>query len=285
MKESNQPLVLFSYHGEPDRKMTKAQMKKYIEHRKACEEIYKGLVDTNVFNGDDTEKAKLDTLIDMCCGIQSEICHMADSIKDYAKSAKEYSKTMTPKMFKDAMQFIKTHSPKTIDGKSIDEQKTENNYKIDLFKHSFKRNLCQNYLSFGKILIPDEKSIDLQLIPSVQTKEHKQLEKDLKTCAGWRDIMDNNFYPEYRLYQMAAEHITHGDLDYKRFKTLVNYAYYGDLKPENEYYRNSYSKPLIQFMDAYKLCEKYGCSDYFNEAKNYFYDMFRKEQEIENEVA
>ena len=285
MKESNQPLMSFSYHGEPERKMTKAQIKKYIEHRKACEEIYKGLLTTNVFEGADTDQAKLGILIDMCCGIQSEICHMADSIKEYAKNAKDYSKTMTPQMFKDAMKFVKTHSPKTNDGKSIDEKKTEDKYKVDVFKHSFKRNLCQTYLSFGKILVPDEKEIDLQLIPSVQIKEHKQLEKDLKLCAGWRDIIDNEFYKEYRLYAMAAEHLSHGDLDYKRFKTLVNYAYYGDLKPSAEYYRNSYSKPMIQFMEAYKLCEKYGYEDYFKEVKNYFYEMFKNEQELEKDVV
>lgn len=33
MKDVNsKQLVTFSYHGEPMRKMTKAQMKKYIEH-------------------------------------------------------------------------------------------------------------------------------------------------------------------------------------------------------------------------------------------------------------
>ena len=46
-------------------------------------------------------------------------------------------------------------------------------------------------------------------------------------CAGWREIMDTQFYPEYRLYAMAAEHLSHGDLDYTRFKTIVNYHYYG----------------------------------------------------------
>lgn len=285
MKESNQSLVSFSYHGEPIRKMTKAQMKKYIEHRKACEEIYKGLLTTNVFEDAETDEAKLDTLIDMCCGIQCEICHMADTIKDYAKGAKEYSKTMTPQMFKDAMRFVKTHSPKTIDGKSVDEKKTEKKYKVDVFKHSFKRNLCQSYLSFGKILIPDEESIDLQLIPSVETKEHKQFEKDLKQCAQWRDYMDNELYKEYRMYQMAAEHFTHGDLNYERFKKLVNYAYYGDIEPGGAFYKNSYSKPMIQFMEAYKLCEKYGYQKYFNEVKEYFYEMFRKENEEEREVA
>ena len=111
MKDVNsKQLVTFSYHGEPMRKMTKAQMKKYIEHRNACEEIYKGLLTTHVFDDANSDKEKLDVLIDMCCGIQSEICHMADSIKEYAKSAKEYSKTMTPQMFRDAMQFVKNHS-------------------------------------------------------------------------------------------------------------------------------------------------------------------------------
>lgn len=287
MKEINskQPLLTFSYHGEPMRKMTKTQMKKYIEHRNACEEIYKGLLTTHVFDGANSDKEKLDILIDMCCGIQSEICHMADSIKEYAKSAKEYSKTMTPQMFRDAMQFVKNHSPKTRDGKSVDEKKTEDKFKVDVFKHSFKRNLCQTFLSFGKITVPDEKSIEIQIIPSVQTIENKELEKDLKMCAGWREIMDTQFYPEYRLYAMAAEHLSHGDLDYTRFKTIVNYHYYGSLDPKSEFFRNSYSKPLIQFMDAYKLCEKYGYEDFFSEVKNYFYEMFMKEQETESECA
>lgn len=287
MKEINstQPLLTFSYHGEPMRKMTKTQMKKYIEHRNACEEIYKGLLTTHVFDGANSDKEKLDILIDMCCGIQSEICHMADSIKEYAKSAKEYSKTMTPQMFRDAMQFVKNHSPKTRDGKSVVEKKTEDKFKVDVFKHSFKRNLCKTFLSFGKITVPDEKSIELQIIPSVQTIENKELEKDLKTCAMWREIMDTQFYPEYRLYAMAAEHLSYGDLDYTRFKTIVNYHYYGALDPKSEFFRNSYSKPLIQFMDAYKLCEKYGYEDFFSEVKNYFYEMFIAEQEKESECA
>ena len=166
-----------------------------------------------------------------------------------------------------------------------DEKKTEDKFKVDVFKHSFKRNLCKTFLSFGKITVPDEKSIELQIIPSVQTIENKELEKDLKMCAGWREIMDTQFYPEYRLYAMAAEHLSHGDLDYARFKTIVNYHYYGALDPKNEFFRNSYSKPLIQFMDAYKLCEKYGYEDFFSEVKNYFYEMFMKEHENESECA
>ena len=38
-------------------------------------------------------------------------------------------------------------------------------------------------------------------------------------------------------------------------------------------------------MDAYKLCEKYGYEDFFSEVKNYFYEMFRKENEEERECA
>jgi len=165
------------------------------------------------------------------------------------------------------------------------EAKIEKDFVSDVYRQSFKRSLYKNYLTFGQIVLPEEKSVEVQKMPSINTKTDKQFTQELKNAVKLRDKMDNELYPEYRHYAMAAEHLTHGDLDYTRFKSIVDYHYYAEFKnPDEKWYDHSPQCIIDKILNAYKLCDKYGYEDLFASVKDYFYEKFLQEQN-EKEVA
>lgn len=264
-------IVIFNYHGEPARKMTKGEMKNYIKHRGDCEAAYKAMLDGGYFHDNDSDKYKLDVLIGICAGIQSNICALADIVKidNFGAIQKEVCKDLTKQTFMEMVNWIKSHHADPTN--KIDEVRHQatKEYSAKLTNHVIKD---QVFKTFGKTKcfeIPVDTSVNLQRAPEVSLKMNKRFTTLLMDSAEARTIIDEEYYPAYKVYAMVAEHISHGKLDYKTFKRLVDWHYYADLDAKwNKYKASSVIKP---FKEMYDICKTYGFG-FFDEIEQHILD-------------
>lgn len=288
---------LFVYQGEEPREMTKREYTKYVEHRKNCKAVFDALCASNFFDNDETDTLDyLDTLIQAAAEIQWQIGHRSDYIRrDMVKEVqKNTSKQISKKLFLDLVNWMRDHTA----GKESDletvEIKLDKEYATHLYRQSLKNILYKNFVKHGTVKVPKEQEIETQKIPEITLVDDPHFTKIIKKCADVRYEIDYVYYPEYKRLAMAAEHITHGDLTYERFKTLVNYNYYGWTDPKDDAWEAQFNKYthtqlIMDFMDSYTLCEKYGYGDFFAEVKDYIVNQYldehkKKQEKYEKEM-
>lgn len=292
---------LFVYQGEEPREMTNSEYKKYVEHRKNCKEVFDALKNSGFFDGaicsekaflfeDWTKVSYLDILVERAKEVQWEIGQRSDYIRrDMVKEVQKItSKQISKKLFLDLVNWMRDQ--KAGDSKDFEtiETKLDKEYTTHLYRQSLKNILYKNFAKHGTIKVPKLEEVEIQKIPNISLVDDPKFAKIIKKCADLRYEMDYELYPQYKKLAMAAEHLSHGDLTYERFKTIVNYNYYGWTESsedpwEAQFNKYTHTQLIMDFMGPYKLCEKYGYGELFKEVKDHIINEYLKEQKTKKE--
>lgn len=220
------------------------------KRRKKVKKTYDALAEELSLTGDVI--SDVHTLIEKGQEVQCEICKMLDSIRitDYEEANK-----LSPIDQGTYMAFV-TVAAQKMNGKLTEKafERFENDFNNRLFITNARHTFLNTYMSDEDLKIADD--ADTAFEPF---EEHKsdEFQKILENSAMTRTYINTTLYGRLKALGEAAEYITYGELDYKKFKMINDFEYH---------INGGYPKPSTpaklwsiynKFNDAHRLMTKY----------------------------
>ena len=266
--------LLFTLKSGEKKWMTKREYNAYIKRLKSLETLYNDYVDCKIIEDNMATVDQIQTLVSMGNNLMSSICESADSItvSGYNRVTNEVSNKITKPEFIEIVKYVSKH----LDAESNvteDEKLTEKLLKdIDeiTYKINLKRIFYSNFNEFNDYVIPDPCESNKVIFPKLSKINNKRFKEIVKSCAKARKYIDEHLWPAFQEYASVAEYVSNGDLNYDRYKQLVDYMHYENT--EDPRYINKIDKRYKvlsdKFINSYTLCKKYGYDEYFEDVEN-----------------
>lgn len=207
-------------------------------------------------------------LINTGIELQHEICECADYIKgeclDEAKAATKIETrtnelTINKGTFHDFISKVVSSRKRKISEKSI--EKTKNKTSDIGYQGKLRQAFAQSFLNNEEGInspIKFEENIDTS-----ETSENNALFDAVNKGADMRAYINKDLYGYYRQLVNAANYITKGELDWKKFKMLVDFEVYkGGASGVDQTYADRAETLANKCISAIKLTLKYRY-DYF----------------------
>ena len=115
-----------------------------------------------------------------------------------------------------------------------------------IYKINLKRIFYTNFNECNEFVIPEEsKNV---VFPKLNAAANKRFKEIVKSCAKARKHINEQLWPAFHEYAMVAEFISHGDLNYAKYKQLVDYMHYAGC--DDKRFQN-YKKHVKRFKDNF----------------------------------
>lgn len=226
------------------------KLTKEEKRRKRVKKIYERISEELNLTGNPIDD--LHRLIDEGQRLQCEICKSSDSIKidDYEEANK-----LSPIDQTTYTAFVSVAAQK-MKGKLTDKAfaKFENDFNNRLFITNARHTFLNTYMSDEDLKLADEDDTKFEPFDDHTSNEFQSiLERSAQTHIYINDVL----YGRMKDLAAAAEHITEGDVDYKKFKMINDFEYY---------INGGYPTPTTpaklwaiynKFNDAHRLMTKY----------------------------
>lgn len=262
--------------------MTKREYRNYLKRLEALKSLYDQYEKYEIIDSNDTPTQQIKHLVELGSFLMSEICELADSITvaGYNRVKNEVSQKISKDDFVNIVKYVAGHlnTDKTIDDTKLTDKLLKN---IDqtIYKINLKRIFYTNFVECNDFSVPEDN--EKIVFPRLQAKNDKRFKEIVKSCAKARKYIDEKLWPAMYEYGKVAEYISKGDLNYPRYKQLVDYVHYAD--NEDDRFQNQKKRYVIMaknFMNAYTLSKRYGYNFFDNvelEIYNTVYDDFKDE--------
>ena len=209
--------------------MTKREYLAYLKRLESLKSVYDEYVKYKLIDVSDDVQTQVQSLVNKGSELLCSICELADSItiSGYNRIKNEVSSKITKAEFTDIVRYVSRHLDK--DKTSDDEKFTAKLLKdIDetIYKINLKRIFYTNFDEFNDYVIPEESN--KVIFPKLNSKVNQRFKEIVKSCAKARYHIDTQLWPAMREYAEVAEYITKGDIDYTKYKQLVDYLHYAD---------------------------------------------------------
>lgn len=240
-----------------DKKQEKKQRKLAESYRAVCTRYN---IDTSL-----DYKEQVQSLVLIADEIQSQICDLSDSIKidDY-----ENVKNIV-NISKGAWNAVVNVNAKkdTIKVETLDKQieKTQDQIKSEMYKQLHIANILGAKTS---LIIPDG-----EVECKVSEMSNSLYDEILESSTQSRIKINNELYKEYKVLAEAAEYISSGDVDYGRFKLMVDLEHYKGGWP-TETTPARIDSTICKFLETFYLCSKYNVADFDNHLKICIEDIY-----------
>ena len=265
--------LLFELKNGEKKWMTKSEYNHYINRLSSLKSLYEDYVENEFINSKLSVNEQIHQIVDLGIELMGIICSTADKITivGYNSVKSQVNKNITKEDFVEIIKFVSHH----MDNNSTDDTKlTQKMLKeIDksVFKINFKRVFYNQFIEFNDFAVTEtpENIVFPKIKYSTNNKKFKEI---VNSCAKARQYLDQKLWPQYKEYAALAEYVSHGDLNYERYKKLVDYKYYtGNDDKRFQTQDKRWEKLVKNFLDAYRLCKKYDYN-YFEDVENEIYN-------------
>lgn len=265
--------LLFELKNGEKKWMTKSEYNHYINRLSSLKSLYEDYVENEFIDSNLSVNEQIHQIVDLGIELMGIICSTADKITivGYNSIKSQVNKNITKEDFVEIIKFVSHH----MDNNSTDDTKlTQKMLKeIDksVFKINFKRVFYNQFIEFNDFAVTEtpENIVFPKIKYSTNNKKFKEI---VNSCAKARQYLDQKLWPQYKEYAALAEYVSHGDLDYERYKKLVDYKYYtGNDDKRFQTQDKRWEKLVKNFLDAYRLCKKYDYN-YFEDVENEIYN-------------
>jgi len=265
--------LLFELKNGEKKWMTKSEYNHYINRLSSLKSLYEDYVENEFIDSKLPVNEQIHQIVDLGIELMGIICSTADKITivGYNSVKSQVNKNITKEDFVEIIKFVSHH----MDNNSADDTKlTQKMLKeIDksVFKINFKRVFYNQFIEFNDFAVTEtpENIVFPKIKYSTNNKKFKEI---VNSCAKARQYLDQKLWPQYKEYAALAEYVSHGDLNYERYKKLVDYKYYtGSDDKRFQTQDKRWEKLVKNFLDAYRLCKKYDYN-YFEDVENEIYN-------------
>ena len=265
--------LLFELKNGEKKWMTKSEYNHYINRLSSLKSLYEDYVENEFIDSNLPVNEQIHQIVDLGIELMGIICSTADKITivGYNSVKSQVNKNITKEDFVEIIKFVSHH----MDNNSTDDTKlTQKMLKeIDksVFKINFKRVFYNQFIEFNDFAVTEtpENIVFPKIKYSTNNKKFKEI---VNSCAKARQYLDQKLWPQYKEYAALAEYVSHGDLNYERYKKLVDYKYYtGNDDKRFQTQDKRWEKLVKNFLDAYRLCKKYDYN-YFEDVENEIYN-------------
>lgn len=265
--------LLFELKNGEKKWMTKSEYNHYINRLSSLKSLYEDYVENEFIDSKLPINEQIHQIVDLGIELMGIICSTADKITivGYNSIKSQVNKNITKEDFVEIIKFVSHH----MDNNSTDDTKlTQKMLKeIDksVFKINFKRVFYNQFIEFNDFAVTEtpENIVFPKIKYSTNNKKFKEI---VNSCAKARQYLDQKLWPQYKEYAALAEYVSHGDLNYERYKKLVDYKYYtGNDDKRFQTQDKRWEKLVKNFLDAYRLCKKYDYN-YFEDVENEIYN-------------
>lgn len=265
--------LLFELKNGEKKWMTKSEYNHYINRLSSLKSLYEDYVENEFIDSNLPVNEQIHQIVDLGIELMGIICSTADKITivGYNSVKSQVNKNITKEDFVEIIKFVSHH----MDNNSADDTKlTQKMLKeIDksVFKINFKRVFYNQFIEFNDFAVTEtpENIVFPKIKYSTNNKKFKEI---VNSCAKARQYLDQKLWPQYKEYAALAEYVSHGDLNYERYKKLVDYKYYtGNDDKRFQTQDKRWEKLVKNFLDAYRLCKKYDYN-YFEDVENEIYN-------------
>ena len=265
--------LLFELKNGEKKWMTKSEYNHYINRLSSLKSLYEDYVENEFIDSKLPVNEQIHQIVDLGIELMGIICSTADKITivGYNSVKSQINKNITKEDFVEIIKFVSHH----MDNNSADDTKlTQKMLKeIDksVFKINFKRVFYNQFIEFNDFAVTEtpENIVFPKIKYSTNNKKFKEI---VNSCAKARQYLDQKLWPQYKEYAALAEYVSHGDLNYDRYKKLVDYKYYtGNDDKRFQTQDKRWEKLVKNFLDAYRLCKKYDYN-YFEDVENEIYN-------------
>ena len=265
--------LLFELKNGEKKWMTKSEYNHYINRLSSLKSLYEDYVENEFIDSKLPVNEQIHQIVDLGIELMDIICSTADKITivGYNSVKSQVNKNITKEDFVEIIKFVSHH----MDNNSADDTKlTQKMLKeIDksVFKINFKRVFYNQFIEFNDFAVTEtpENIVFPKIKYSTNNKKFKEI---VNSCAKARQYLDQKLWPQYKEYAALAEYVSHGDLNYERYKKLVDYKYYtGSDDKRFQTQDKRWEKLVKNFLDAYRLCKKYDYN-YFEDVENEIYN-------------
>ena len=265
--------LLFELKNGEKKWMTKSEYNHYINRLSSLKSLYEDYVENEFIDSNLSVNEQIHQIVDLGIELMGIICSTADKITivGYNSVKSQVNKNITKEDFVEIIKFVSHH----MDNNSADDTKlTQKMLKeIDksVFKINFKRVFYNQFIEFNDFAVTEtpENIVFPKIKYSTNNKKFKEI---VNSCAKARQYLDQKLWPQYKEYAALAEYVSHGDLNYERYKKLVDYKYYtGNDDKRFQTQDKRWEKLVKNFLDAYRLCKKYDYN-YFEDVENEIYN-------------
>lgn len=265
--------LLFELKNGEKKWMTKSEYNHYINRLSSLKSLYEDYVENEFIDSKLPVNEQIHQIVDLGIELMGIICSTADKITivGYNSVKSQVNKNITKEDFVEIIKFVSHH----MDNNSTDDTKlTQKMLKeIDksVFKINFKRVFYNQFIEFNDFAVTEtpENIVFPKIKYSTNNKKFKEI---VNSCAKARQYLDQKLWPQYKEYAALAEYVSHGDLNYERYKKLVDYKYYtGNDDKRFQTQDKRWEKLVKNFLDAYRLCKKYDYN-YFEDVENEIYN-------------
>jgi len=265
--------LLFELKNGEKKWMTKSEYNHYINRLSSLKSLYEDYVENEFIDSNLSVNEQIHQIVDLGIELMGIICSTADKITivGYNSVKSQVNKNITKEDFVEIIKFVSHH----MDNNSTDDTKlTQKMLKeIDksVFKINFKRVFYNQFIEFNDFAVTEtpENIVFPKIKYSTNNKKFKEI---VNSCAKARQYLDQKLWPQYKEYAALAEYVSHGDLNYERYKKLVDYKYYtGNDDKRFQTQDKRWEKLVKNFLDAYRLCKKYDYN-YFEDVENEIYN-------------
>jgi len=168
-----------------------------------------------------TVNEQIHMMVNACLEIQAEICQMADSIKIDDLLKVQDITDIDKKTYLDFVNICALKNNDKLKEKAI--QKFENDFANRLVIANLRHTFLDSYMSGNDLKITDEDNYEYKPFGDYKSEE---FEKIMEDSAKKREYINTVLYGRYKKIAKAAEYITQCELEYGKFKELVDWEYY-----------------------------------------------------------
>lgn len=255
--------------------MGRKKLSKKLQEMKNAEEAYAKVDILLHLSSMQTVAEKVRACVFAANDVLTEICQNADKIKI--------------DMFDEVSTIIDIDKPrwkefanlayKVANGSIQDDIFEKNNEKIheSLYILNLRKSFYDTYVAgTGEAVLVHKDAVE-DLSKMDDTFTSSDFENLLTDAVNVRHYLNTILWPTFKNFGLAALHVTHGELDYKKFKMLVDWEHY-----KNGGYPSPKSKPKLwsiydKFDVAYRLMDKYGFSQITDLNRQFGLDVSLKE--------
>lgn len=237
--------------------MGKKKLAKKLAEMQAAEEAYEKVNVLLKLNEKNTVAEKIRTLVFAADEVLTQICENADKIKidmfDEASSIIEIDKPRWKEFAKLAYKVAQGEIKESL------IEKTHEKLHETLYVTQLKKSFFDTYVRDGataKFVKKDE--VSYTALDNENVFDSNEFEELLTDAVNVRHYINTVLWPTFKNFGQAAFYLTKGELDYKKFKDLVDWEHY-----KNGGYPSEKSKPKLwsifdKFDYSYRLMHTYG---------------------------
>lgn len=265
--------LLFELNTGEKKWMTKAEYNHYVNRLLSLKSIYNDYVEHKFIDSILPVNEQIHQIVDLGVELMGIICSTADKITvvGYNSVKSQVNKNIIKEDFVEIVKFVSHH----MDDNSVDDtnltKKMLKEIDKSVFGINFKRVFYNQFIEFNDFAVTEtpENIVFPKIKYSTNNKKFKEI---VNSCAKARQYLDQKLWPQYKEYAALAEYVSKGDLNYEKYKKLVDYKYYtGSEDNRFQTQDKRWEKLVKNFLDAYRLCKKYDYN-YFEEVENEIYN-------------